>query len=140
MSIETPEGCPFSAKTHVRADGMGISRIYPNDNVELPLHKWKVEFDDNTMSDSYTDLGYWDVQNLPSMSWDIITREEYARLNSGANLPEIPDSSPADPWAKSPITKEEVWLRGYCAAIPPVPRATAAKWAVQEFEEEFLKL
>jgi hypothetical protein len=121
---------------------VGISRIYPNDNVELPLHKWQVEFDDNTMSDSYTDLGYWDAENLPSMSWDIITREEYARLNPGATAPEIPDSSPADPWAKSPITKEEVWLAAYASVVARSTRMMASSCgdeAIADFEARFLK-
>ena len=135
MNAETLEGCQFSAKTHVRADGFNIVKIETDHRDGL--HKWCVTFSDGAQ--------WWYLDNGTGISLDsklfIITRDEYARLNPVASAPEIPDSSPADPWAKSPITKEDVWLTAYASVVARSTRMMASSCgdeAIADFEARFL--
>jgi hypothetical protein len=138
MSTETrPEGCPFSPETHIRADGKGIKSIERGNSNDKYL--WEVEFEDgNFYYNQQGEILYEEVYE----GYNIITREEYDRLQA------VPvaayDPPPADPWAKSPITKQEVWLRAWCAALDTTSKQPYARCggiaeiAVADFEARFI--
>jgi hypothetical protein len=124
MSTEL-EGCPFSANTHIGSNGLEISEIIQRGDM-----RWWVRF--KGIRRLYT----YGVKGKNNSGIYLIPRKEYARLS-----PHNRNIDLADPWNKSPITKEEVWLRAYIVTLEVTSRQNAARHgneAIEDFEARFL--